>query len=226
MAGHAYVRNFDHHGHLNKKTPRRNGFWPSLYRLCQSLIIDTDTLNKKVAHNYSTIKRTTEKRSYVMHPEEMRRQQIYYSTKKDHCNCSENKLASSILSMDVPCSHRLRLWEQFGDCPSFHIKLEQQFDKLIFDANVLPPNTIVNPYDENHGAIMYAASIIRRFSCYKNKKEIEEFVTAHYNQEQGNFFLLGEEVSLSQLIYNGIHHFMEKRKAQKIAKKPFLITNQ
>ena len=210
------------HGHLNKKTPRRNGFWPSMYRLCEALIIDQNMLNKRITHNYSRIKRTTEKKAHAVNQDEMHRQRIHYSTRINHCNCNENKLESAILAIDIPCTHRLSLGSKFEECPKINIELEEQFTTLVFNVNELHANNIINQYDENQGAIMYAINIIKRFSCYKNKKDIEKFVIEHYNQDRDTSFLLGEETSLTNLIYKGIHHFTEKKKAQKLAKKPYL----
>lgn len=95
------------HGHLNKKTPRHNGFWSSINRLCESFILKTNLLNTRIQHNYSYLKNTTQKRFNSMNIETMNLQLAFYSTTVDHCNCGENKLMSAILEIDIPCSHRL-----------------------------------------------------------------------------------------------------------------------
>lgn len=212
------------HGHLNKKTPRRNGFWPSLYRLCSSLVVNHNMINKRIAHNYSFVKRTTEKKVNALTADEMARQRIYYSSRLDHCNCSENKLISAIMEKDVPCSHRVTLGTRFEECPTLNIAIEPQFDKLEVDLNELPPKHNTNPYDEHIGSKMYVVNVIKRFSCYKNKKEIEEYVETRYNPDGDDSFLLEEESSLTYLIYSGINHFTEKRRVQKLSKKPSLAS--
>lgn len=41
--------------------------------------------------------------------EEMKKQQKYYKTNVEYCNCSQNKLISAQLAIDLPCIHRLTL---------------------------------------------------------------------------------------------------------------------
>ena len=41
------------HGHLNKKTPRRNNFWQSVYRIVSLMIQKTNSYDDNITHNYN-----------------------------------------------------------------------------------------------------------------------------------------------------------------------------
>lgn len=47
------------HGHLNRKTPRNNGFLSSIFRLAFSLRIDNEFIKNKIKHTYNHIKKKT-----------------------------------------------------------------------------------------------------------------------------------------------------------------------
>ena len=105
------------HGHLNRCLPRNNSFWRSLFRLYEELSIKFTTVNDRIKHNYSYLKSKTLRKLKTTRPQEMRRMISYYETTCEKCNCSENKLESSIYSVDIPCSHRLFMGTQFPDLP-------------------------------------------------------------------------------------------------------------
>ena len=109
------------HGHLNKRTPRRNGFWASIQRLAKSFIMRTQSTNKMIRHNYSYTMNNTLKRMRAMTKDKMIEQQEFYSTRDNHCNCGENKLISSIMEVDIPCCHRIAKGATFPASPSFEL---------------------------------------------------------------------------------------------------------
>ena len=199
------------HGHLNKKTPRHNGFWESINRIIESFMMKNHLVNQMIQHNYNQIKTTQE--------EVMIELQSFYNTSNDHCNCGENKLLSSILDVKIPCSHRLAMGTTFPECPKINLPLSKQWNELIFEYNVLPPINELRTHGENESSKMYAISTIRRFSGYSKRDEIEQYVCTHYNIEGDSFFISGKEVSLIQLIYDGIEHFTEKRNIQRLNKR-------
>jgi len=126
------------HGHLNKRTPRRNGFWDSIHRLCEAVILKKNMHDERIRHNYSHIIANTLKKQKATDLETMILQQQYYSTTVDGCHCSQNKLIAEILGVDVPCSHRIAIGAKFPDCPSLNIEIKQQVTELKFDLNLLP----------------------------------------------------------------------------------------
>lgn len=203
------------HGHLNKRTPRHNGFWASINRLCESFILKNNLLNKRIQHNYAYLKATTLKKQKSVDHETMQSQQAFYSTRVDHCNCGENKLVAAILGIDIPCSHRLALGATFQQCPTLNIQTKEQWTELVIDINELPAVHTAQASDAKQGKLMYAVNIIRRFSCYSKRDEIEKFVIDNYNDIEDKFFVSGKEVSIIELIYHGISVFTEKRAEKK-----------
>ena len=206
------------HGHLNKKTPRHNGFWASINRLCESFILKTNLLNIRIQHNYSYLKSTTQRRLNSMDIETLNLQQMFYSTTVDHCNCGENKLMAAILRIDVPCSHRLAKGASFPECPKLNITPVEQWKTLVVAYNELPESQDTIAYDENKGNKTYAINIIRRYSGYTKKDEIEQFVNASFNSDGDECFINGKAVSMIQLIYKGISEFTQKKNMLKKAK--------
>ena len=119
------------------------------------------------------------------------------------------------MGVKLPCSHRLAQGATFPECPQINITLTKQWNELLFEPNVLPPITEITSHSEDENSKLYAINTIRRFSKYSKKEEIAQYVSANYEIEGDNFFISGKEVSLIQLIYNGINHFTEKRNMQK-----------
>ena len=57
----------------------------------------------------------------------MQRQQKYYTTNRDYCNCSENKFLSSQLGIDIPCIHRLNLADPPDIVKNINVKLIMKY---------------------------------------------------------------------------------------------------
>ena len=208
------------HGHLNKKTPRNNNFWASIYRLSESFMFQLHSLEQRVQHNYAYTKRSTVKKMNAIPQAKMDALKEFYSTTIDHCNCGDNKLVSAIMGIDIPCAHRCSLGATFPQCPKLGLPLNRQWSTLVVEFNKLPANQNVNPYDEGKGPKMYAVNIIRRYSGYSKKEDIEKYVEDNYIGDDLTFFISGKEVTLMQLIYRGIREFTQKRAVMKAEKTP------
>ena len=203
------------HGHLNRKTPRHNNFWEPLARIAESFLLKTQTVDFRVQNNYNYTKRTTLRKAHNTPADKMQEMFDFYSTRIDHCDCGENKLESAMYGIDIPCSHRCIKGASFPPCPTFDFHPVKQWEELIDDYVEIPSSTDINQYDENEGKKKYATNIIRRFSKYSNKEEIENYVKENYNSENDAFFINGTEVTLIQLIYRGIAKFSSKKKDEK-----------
>ena len=148
------------HGHLNRKTPRNNGFWSSIYRLAYCLRIDEEFINDKILHSYNHLKRKTTNKQTNMTFDTLRRQILFYQTTIDNCQCGDNKIESSLHGIDIPCVHRIKLGAKFPECPRVKLVLNEKFDKLIIDYNPVIPDDLLNTYDEEHLNKEYAIKII------------------------------------------------------------------
>ena len=206
------------HGHLNRKTPRNNSFWESLSRIAESFIIKTQTVNFRIRNNYNYTKRITIRKAQKTPMDKMNKMIDFYDTRQDHCNCGENKLESALYGIDIPCSHRYIKEATFPPCPVFEFHPVKQWNELVVEYTEIPSSTEIHQYDENEGKKKYAVNIIRRFSGYSNRDEIESFVQENYNSENDSFFICCKEVTLMHLIYRGIALFSCKKQSEKKAK--------
>lgn len=48
-----------YHGHLNHKTPRRNTFYTSIFKINQFLTMKYTNIKKRISHNYNDLKNKT-----------------------------------------------------------------------------------------------------------------------------------------------------------------------
>ena len=71
------------------------------------------TINEQIKHNFSYEKRRTIEKLRIYN-ERMNQEIISYSITADYCNCSKNKVLSSLYNIDFPCIHRLNLGVSFS----------------------------------------------------------------------------------------------------------------
>ena len=78
---------------------------------------------------------------------------------------------------DIPCSHRFHIIKKFPKLPDFiNLKISGNTANLEFEYEEQPVITISLVRSEVDMQIFSAVQTIRRFSHYKNKTEIREFV--------------------------------------------------
>lgn len=120
------------HDQMNRKTPRHNNFWSALYRITNFLIKQVFSYKQKIFNNYNYAIRKTLKDGQRIKDEEMIKQQKFFNTRYNYCNCSENKLISSQLGIDMPCIFRLKLANppQIEKIMDFNLTLKNQWEKL------------------------------------------------------------------------------------------------
>lgn len=208
------------HGHLNKKVPRLNEFWSSICRLVNNLTINEKSFNQKIRHNYNHIKHCSIQKQQNMDREKMDNQKDFYNTQIDNCFCSDNKLPSQLMKVDLPCCHRIDCGAQFPPCPHFSIHLDEQFDHL--ECSVQPidaEDDSLKDLDEYYSNKEFAIRIIKRYSYFKDKDKIRQFVNHSYCSENDTFFILGKPASLIQMINEGISYFTDMREHMKELKK-------
>ena len=193
------------HGHLNDETPRRNDFWSSLYRLAKSLLNNDFNLNEKIKHSYNNQIRKTRNREKRLPKEEMEKEIRFYATTENACQCGETALLSSMLHIDIPCSHRLHLGAHVPELPDIDLKLVPCTNECVFRYTIVnrdPPDTSA---DHINWLKNNAVATIKRYSHYKHKTEISKFVDDKFNI--GTEFVNEKPLGYYSLVNDGIIHF-------------------
>lgn len=106
----------------------------------------------------------------------------------------------------------------FQECPNVNLVLKESFHDLEVDYNPVKSDDLLELYDEDDLNKEYAIKIIKRYSKYKNKDEIIEYVNHAYCSANDTYFISGKPVTLIQLIDEAIEFFIEKEKQRKLAK--------
>ena len=73
---------------------------------------------------YAKKKKTTKKRYYsIVNEMHLQNKIIFYHAKGDRSPCNEKELLSSMLGIDAPCCHRVKLGAVFPPCPTMRLAL-------------------------------------------------------------------------------------------------------
>ena len=203
------------HGHMNQKTPRNNNFFMSIYRIVQMVMKKSQSIASCVKINYNRAKNATVNYPSTIPLSRLNQEIDYYQSTRDRCFCGENKLLSSILGIDIPCSHRHHLGAVFPDCPTITPVISQQWLSLELKFEIL--NEERNPVQDNPDYYdkKYCIDQIRRFSHFKNKDKIKAFVESKYHHD-GSSFIGKKPISVIQLITEGIFYFTTLRNNEKL----------
>ena len=211
------------HGHLNSITPRRSNLYSAIYRIHNEINSKFLNINQKIQHNYNNIKRLTKEKVTKINPFTLEKMCEFYKTTQKNCLCSENKLISANLKIDVPCSHRISKGETFLEFQKINLNLTYQFDQLEEIHDILQPEEIIQ--NETTDEINFIIKSIQFFSKYRKENDIKSFVEEHYTANNG-FFINNQKVSVIQLIEDGIFHFQELKKENAKEKEKIKIKNK
>ena len=195
------------HGQLNAKTPRRKNFWASIYEIAKNLDEKNCTIDKHIQHNYYFEKKQTIKHYNSIVYNRIDNEIENYSTDKDHCLCSENKLLSSLLNIDIPCCHRIHLGAEFPETPTSEILLINDTNSLIDKYDPLEPEIFNGDNSIEAQDKQYAIEIIQHFGREKKREKVSEFVENNYQLKQNEIFINCKPSSILELIHLGITHF-------------------
>lgn len=195
------------HGHLNERLPRRNDFWPSLYRIVTSIIQREFSFKEHLKHSYSRIKRLIKHRAKTLDKDIMMEQIRFYETTIDSCNCGETLLESSLYRINIPCSHMVCLGASFPSLPDVNLNLNTEQTKCTFEYTVINRTKETPTPDSTFGIKSQIMKNIRRYSHFKKKPLIEEYVMQHFNISGD--FVQGKPIEYFTLTYEGIFHFKE-----------------
>lgn len=91
--------------------------------------------------------------------------------------CGESDLISSMLEIDLPCSHLFYLGMQFPKIEPPQINLENiTKGELFIEFNFVQSQSVLISNDYYNSIRKYVTKIIKRFTHYKLKDEIVEYV--------------------------------------------------
>lgn len=212
------------HGHINKRTPRNNNFYASIARLACSITFSIKNINHKIKHNFDYLKRTTYRFYEITNKDLLIRQENFYNSTFETCKCNKNAVVSSTLELDLPCCHRIDKGATFPECPQLKLILNEKYTELVVKYNPVEPDEININYDETYNNKNYAIIRIKRFSGFKDKDEITQYVDHSYCSENDCFFISGKPKSLIEMVQEGINYFTDlkiqrKNEKQKIREK-------
>lgn len=192
------------HGHLNKRTPRKNTFYSAILRVHNELSKKFIEISNRIKHNYNYLKNATKAKRSMYSDDELQKMCHYYHTTLDECLCSDNKLESSNYEIDLPCFHRLFKGKKFPDLPETNFNFDD-FNQLNYECAFIPGEIIHHPkgYDEKK----YCIRTIKHFSKYDDEDDIKNFVEEHMNEQLSGFYIRNQKVSVIQVIEEGVYHF-------------------
>ncbi|KAK8887028.1 hypothetical protein M9Y10_038063 [Tritrichomonas musculus] len=200
------------HGHLNRKVPRNNQFFTSLFRIHSDLTKKYTNFNDRIKHNYNHLQTKTMNKMLTTDKSEMKKMILFYDTNENNCQCNENKLESEIYGVNIPCRHRLSLGVQFPRIQFNNIDLEFQYDQLIIKEEfVKAEGETQDDNDQLSFEKKCAVLQIKQFSRYKKEKQIKEYVDSKIKriEDRDGFYIQNQEVSVIQLVEKGIIYFRE-----------------
>ena len=204
------------HGHLNKKTPRRNNFFMSIYRIVSNLMSKSQNIVKEIKTNYRRACFNSTKYAKATSEERMQLEISHYHSSQDCCECSENMLLAAALGFDIPCSHRIKLGAEIPETPEIDLKFTSDVETLQIEYLYLPRDDNADQLSEEAYDKQQAIETITRFSHYHKKDRIIEYVNENYNRPVLNeAFIIKKPLSLLQLINNGIVHFTLLKQEEK-----------
>lgn len=126
------------HGHLNRRTPRRNNIFAAIFRLYNEFNLKYEQVESRIKHNYSYIKRKTKFKPIRYGFTQSISLCDHYKTDIKNCLCSDNKLESANFRIDIPCFHRLLFGAEFEKVPQMSFNFPKFFTTFIFEDQIIP----------------------------------------------------------------------------------------
>ena len=203
------------HGHLNAIVPRRNDFYSALKRLVDFTIIKTHNFRKAYQTNYRRACRKITQRYEGMFKVIVEKEIEQYNTTIESCECGETKLLSSMLLIDLPCSHRMKLGAKFPEIPEkINLTLFNNFQSFVVNYK-----TVERPPDDKNADIniivtSMAAKNVRKFSKFKKIAVIEKSID-HIDIADETSFANGMPLGFFKNVSQGIHKFHDFKKGKK-----------
>jgi hypothetical protein len=139
----------------------------------------------------------------------MKNEQAFYETGDSQCECGEMIHYSAIYRVSMPRGHLYFNGIAKQNLPPQHkLTIEKNYKSFVIEVKVIERETSEIEDNNNNYLKNLAVKNIKRFSHSKQKKEIIAYVQANFHI--GDTFLLGQPVSVYQLISTGISLFSSK----------------
>ena len=201
------------HGHMNSQVPRRNSIWPSMNRICQNIMTKIQKFEDHYKHNYYRYKNKI-KNTCSHTPEDIMRSMInHYQTdiNTTSCLCGESILISSMLGVNLPCSHLFFLGMEFPKLEAPNLNLDDidiNTRKLIYKWDFVDSHKVETNDDYFQKVRQYTSKVIRRYSHHNKKEDVEQFVLQKLPfTDIPTSFILGYPKEIFSVIHEGILHF-------------------
>ena len=143
-------------------------------------------------------------RARTLDREVMTKQLHYYGSTVESCSCGETLLESSMYRINIPCSHMVFLGASFPTLPEVELNLHTEQTTCEFEYTVINRTRETVESDTINRLEQQLVKNIRRYSHFKNKPVIEEYVNQHFNV--GDVFILGKPIEYFTVSYEGIMH--------------------
>ena len=195
------------HGHLNAKLPRRNEFCPSLYRLVTSITSKDLNFSQRCRANYNRIKRLTFRRVNEVNHGTLEEECTFFKTTVNTCECAETVLESSMLRLDLPCSHRIFKGATYPDFPDISLSMKMETSCSKCEKKLTVINIEVNPVEHEDVNELKKDAVRNIIKFGKTKKETaEKFVDENLHVGE-DAYVMGRPLSYYSLIHKGIMKF-------------------
>ena len=200
------------HGHLNAATPRKNDFWSSMNRITTSLLKKDFHMDGRIKNVYNNEKRRVSNRVKMVSREIFEKELDFYKPKIEECTCGETALVSSMLRLDIPCSHRVFLGAKFPELPKINLILTPSMKGCKFKYTLIDRELPIRETAHLNWLKKSAVEVIKRYSHFKHRSMINSFVEDNF--KIGTSFVNGKPVEFYSLVHEGIFHFDNLRKVK------------
>ena len=168
------------HVSMNTLTPRRNSFWSSMKRLIDETNNRTRRFDSNFRQNYARHKRKIKRIiSNTPRPQFESAIQYYQTNAEDEiCFCGESVLMSSMLDVQIPCSHLHHLGMPFPEITPPIIDLTKSIDGYLLDEVIIVDSIPIEYNNDYYSKVReYVFKEIRRYShCKKKGQRIDQIL--------------------------------------------------
>ena len=135
-----------------------------------------------------------------------------YETTIENCKCGETALLSSMMMVDIPCSHRFNKGARFpSKADNIRLRLTKSTSKLTKEVSITELGTEDEPKDYNAMINSTAVKTVRKFTKCKNIHKISGQIPAINIEEETNF-ANGKPIGFFTAVSEGIHKFSDYKK--------------
>ena len=198
---------------------RRNNFWASLKRLIEQTLKRNHNFNINFTRNYTNYKRKIQ-RIVKCTPKTILDSMVkYYKTNIDNCSCScgETSIFSSMLDINLPCSHLHYLKVPFPDVKPPKIEIKNITNGVFIEEYVFESSCSIQLNLDYFSKIYeYAYQMIKHYSHRKKRTKLKlmpllkKKLTFDQSPEK---FALGYPVEVFEVIDEGISKFYKSKKS-------------